>query len=289
MSDKMLNDLTVIIITYQEESNIKECISSVKAVTNNIFVVDSYSTDRTQSILNEMNVTFAEHEFISYADKRNWAQKNNPFNTEWVFHIDADERFTPELSSWLINNFLFEKNNADGFLFSRKIYFLDKWIKHGAQYPNYHLRLFKNLCGHAEDKAYDSHFVLTTESIKKISSADILNNVTDSLDNFINSHNKWASLEARDIAQGLDKTKGEVSLNLFGNPIERKRWLRSKIFDKSPLFIRSFVYFIYLYFFRLGFLDGKQGLIFFVLQSFWLRFLVDAKVFELSKDASEKS
>ena len=86
----MLTDLTVVIVTYQEEDNIEECIKSVSAVTDNIFVVDSFSTDATQSILREMQIEFCEYEFVSYADKRNWAQSNNPFSTPWIFHLDAD-------------------------------------------------------------------------------------------------------------------------------------------------------------------------------------------------------
>jgi hypothetical protein len=82
------------------------------------------------------------------------------------------------------------------------------------------------------------------------------------------------------LLKGVNQTQGDIIPDLFGNPIERRRWLRLKIFNKSPYFIRSFMYFFYLYVLRLGFLDGKQGLIFFVLQSFWLRFLIDAKVFE---------
>ena len=277
----MLNDLTVIIITYQEENNIQDCIKSVQAVTNNILIVDSFSTDNTQNIAKEMGATCLEYDFISYADKRNWAQNNNPFNTKWVIHIDADERFSEELSMWFLNTFPNIKDEFDGFIFSRKIYFLNKWIKHGDQYPNYHLRLFKAENGYVENKAYDSHFILKNGKTKTVKSCDIINNVTDSLDNFIYSHNKWATLEANDIVKGVNQTQGDIISDPFGNPIERRRWLRLKIFNKSPHFIRSFIYFFYLYVLRLGFLDGKQGLIYFVLQSFRLRFLIDAKVFEI--------
>ena len=280
----MIDDLTVIIITYQEESNIKDCIVSAQSVTNNIFVVDSHSTDKTQLILSEMGIRFTEHEFVSYAEKRNWAQKNNPFKTEWVLHLDADERLTPELSDWLLNKFQNEKNKADGFMFSRKTIFLEKWIKHGGQYPNFHLRLFKENIGSCENKAYDQHFVLTSHNITSIKYADIINIEAPNLEDFTLSHIKWAAKEANEIVSIKNKYPGEVRPKILGNPIERRRWLKLHIFQKSPLFLRSFIYFIYRYFIRLGFLDGKQGLIFFVLQTFWFRFLIDAKVFELTKN-----
>ena len=282
----VIDDLTVIIITFQEEQSIRDCVISAQLVTNNIFVVDSYSTDRTQSILNDMGVKFIEHEFISYAHKRNWAQKNNPFKTEWVIHIDADERFTPELSTWLMNDFAMAKDQYDGFMFSRKVLFLNRWIRFGGLYPNFHLRLFKATMGYVEDKAYVNHWVLPGGRVKVVHKADIINNVASNLDDFILSHNRWASNQALEIVYGKDNHPGEVEPKILGNPIERRRWLKIHVFEKSPLFIRSFVYFSYRYFIRLGFLDGKEGLIFFVLQTFWFRFLVDAKVFEVQKQNS---
>jgi glycosyltransferase involved in cell wall biosynthesis len=278
---KMIDDITVIIITFQEESNIEECINSVKNVTNNIFVVDSFSTDNTQNILKKMNVNFCEHEFVSYANKRNWAQENNPFNTPWVFHLDADERFTPELERWLLSEFPKEKIKADGFMFSRKTVFMDKWIKYGDHYPNFHLNFFKSNLGYVEEKAYDNHFVVKGNNTISIKNADIVNLVANSIDELILSHNKWATIEAQEIVHGIEK--GEVEVKLFGNPIERRRWLKTKIFQKSPIFLRSFLYFNYRYFLKLGFLDGKEGIVFHFLQGFWFRFLVDAKVLEMQK------
>lgn len=278
----MLKNITVIIITYQEEKNIKACINSIKEVTDNIFVVDSYSTDNTQNILQELNIEFCEHEFISYAEKRNWSQDNNPFKTPWVFHLDADERFTPELVKWLLDEFETEKDAVDGFMFSRKTVFMDSWIRRGDHYPNYHLNFFKSNLGYVEEKAYDNHFVVKGNLVKSIPKADIINLVADSIDELILSHNKWATVEAKEIVFGIEK--GEVVPKLFGNPMERRRWLKVNIFQKSPLFLRSFLYFNYRYFLKLGFLDGKEGLIFHVLQGFWFRFLIDAKVVELRKE-----
>jgi glycosyltransferase involved in cell wall biosynthesis len=281
----MLDDLTVIIITYQEEKNIAACINSVKKVTNNIFVVDSFSTDETQNILTNMDVTFCEHAFITYADKRNWAQNNNPFKTPWVFHLDADERFTPELAQWLINNFPSEKVKTDGFMFSRKTVFMDKWIRYGDHYPNFHLNLFKSDLGYVEDKAYDNHFVVKGNNTLTIRNADIINIVANSIDQLILSHNKYAKIEAKELVFGVEK--GEVEAKLFSNPIERRRWLKVNIFQRNPMFLRSFLYFIYRYFLKLGFLDGKEGLVFHVLQGFWFRFLIDAKVLEIKKNLKQ--
>jgi len=285
----MNKNITVIILTYNEEDNINAVLDSVLEVTSNIFVVDSFSTDDTVPILNERGITYTKHIFDNYSVQRNWAQKNDPFNSDWILHLDADEPITEELSLWINNDFDSECTNVDGFMFSRKTIFMGRWIKHGGQYPNFHLRLFRSLKGRCEDKAYDQHFIVNG-SVMEVKNADIINTVSPNIDSMILSHNKWASKEALDIVSSHHS--GEVLAKLFGNKIERKRWVKVKIFENSPLFIRSFLYFIYRYFIRLGFLDGKQGLVFFTLQSFWFRFLVDAKVYEiklnLKKDAITK-
>lgn len=283
----MINDLTVIIITFQEEANIKACVESVRGVTENIFVVDSYSSDGTQKILNELGVRFLEHGFTTYADKRNWSQTNNPFKTKWVMHLDADERLTPELSKWLLTEFSDQKERYDAFLFSRKTIFLNRWIKYGGQYPNFHMRLFKANIGYCEEKAYDQHFVANSNRVSSVPGADIVNTVASTIDDLILSHNGWASREASEIISSKSQSVGEVKPKILGNAIERRRWLKTNIFHKMPLFLRSFIYFGYRYFLRAGFLDGKEGLIFFVLQTFWFRFLVDAKVFETKTNDSK--
>ena len=281
----MRNDITVMILTFNEEENIRAVIESVQNITENIFVVDSYSTDGTLDILDELGITYVQHPFENYSIQRNWAQENNPFKTEWVLNLDADEPITPELEKWILNDFEHEKEKADGFMFSRKTIFMGRWIKHGDQYPNYHLRLYKSKLGKCEDKAYDQHYVVDG-TVKQIAHADIINTVAANLDDFVIAHNRWATKEAIEIL--TTRETGDVEAKLTGNAIERKRWLKQNIFEKAPQFSRSFMYFFYRYIVRLGFLDGKEGLVFFVLQSFWFRFVIDAKVFEVRNRAERE-
>ncbi|MBT8763374.1 glycosyltransferase family 2 protein [Desulfohalobiaceae bacterium Ax17] len=280
----MLEDITIIVLTFNEEKNAQACLDSIKGVTSNIFVVDSFSTDKTLEILHNYDIKYVQHEFISYSQQRNWAQKNNPFNTEWVFHLDADERFTVELKCWLEKKFNRDKQKLDGFMFSRRTVFLGKWIRFGGHYPCYHLRLYRSLLGVCEDKAYDQHFVVNGK-VKNINGIDIIDTVTTDISSFINAHNKWATNEAIELV--LQEQKGDITENILGNPIEKRRWLKNNLFQNAPLFLRSFIYFIYRYFFKLGFLDGKEGLIFHILQGFWFRFLVDAKVYEIYTKAGK--
>jgi len=270
--------LTVIILTFNEQDRIAPCLDSLAGVDAPVFVVDSFSTDATLDILRGRGLAFVQHEFADYAAQRNWAQDNNPFATDWVLHLDADERLTPELAAWLREEFPRAAQAADGFMFSRRTVFLGRWIKHGGHYPAFHLRLYKAAAGHCERKAYDQHFVVDGRA-QAVAGADIIDTVAASLGQFIASHNRWAGFEAAEIAAGGGQ--GEVQGRLAGSPIERRRWLKTHVFSASPLFLRSFLYFFYRYVLRLGFLDGAEGLVFHVLQGFWFRFLVDAKILEM--------
>lgn len=270
----MHSKLSIILLTFNEESNIPELKENLAGINVPIYVVDSYSTDKTIDLINEIGWKLDQHPFENYARQRNWAQQQNPFNTEWVLHLDADERLTSELKKWLINDFDPNKADVDGYMFGRRAIFMGQWIK---SHYNYHLRLYKAGKGNCEDKAYDQHYVVDgwVEVIKK---KDLTSKVCDTINEFVIKHARWAELEAEEIVQA--SIEGDVKTNLWGTPIERKRWLKKRVFEASPLFVRSFLYFFYRYFLLLGFLDGKRGFIFHILQAFWFRFLVDAKVYE---------
>lgn len=271
--------ISAIILTYNEEKNIEKCLKSVYHWVDEIFIVDSFSNDRTVEIAKKYTDRIYQHEFINYSIQRNWAQKNLPIKNDFVFHIDADEWVSEELKKEIFE--IFEKGyfkNYDGFLISRKTIFYNKWIKYGGHYPRYHLRIFKKDKGRCEKREYDQHFIVEGR-VKKLKNP-IVNDVTMEISEFINKYAKWALFEAKSI---INKEKEEIKPSLLGNPIQRIRWFKKNIYLRLPLFLRCFLYFIYRYFLRLGFLDGIEGLIFHFLQGFWFRFIVDVKIWELKK------
>lgn len=268
--------LSVVILSFNEEANLPACLDSLEGLHSTVFVVDSFSTDKTPEIAQSRGVSFHQHIFENYALQRNWSQRNLPIETPWVLHLDADERLTPELVSEI--NALMEcpPTKTEGFLFRKRTIFMGRWIRHGGHYPSYHLRLFRIGSGRCEDRLYDQHF-LVDGRVEKLKN-DYLDIVASNLSAWTLRHARWAQMEAREmLATGGDGR--QVDPKLMGNPIQRRRWFRSA-FGRSPLFVRAFVYGFYRYFFRLGFLDGKEGLIFHVLQGFWFRFLVDAVIYE---------
>ena len=279
--------LTIIVLTFNEEHRIIDCLDSIEELDVNVLVVDSYSTDATIEILNRRSVPFLQHSFEDYSKQRNWAQKSNPFNTDWVMHIDADERLSPELHQWLKHFLETEDHEHAGYMFSRRTVFLGKWIRHGGHYPAYHLRLYRTARGHCEAKAYDQHFIVDG-TVCAVPRADLIDMVAHDLTSFVTSHNRWATFEALELASSGNDSSGEVQSSITGSLIERRRWFKQHVFGGAPILVRAFLYFIYRYVFRLGFLDGREGLIFHVLQGFWFRFLVDAKLFEDRERAARR-
>lgn len=276
--------LSIIVLTFNEEQNIGPCLESIVPWAQEVFVVDSGSTDRTLEIVREYGAKVLAHPFQNYSHQRNWAQENVPLSHEWVFHIDADERVSPELVLRLRELFAETSQatqNYAGFMIRRKIIFFGKPIIHGGLYPTYHCRIFQKQSGRCEDREYDQHFLVDGRT--SLIEADLLELTATSLFSWTARHNKWAQMEAREL-KGLGRDASvAVHGKLHGSPIERRRWLRSSLYARTPMFFRAFLYFITRYLFRGGFLDGTPGLIYHVLQGFWFRFYVDACCYELQR------
>ena len=270
--------LSVVILTLNEEHNLPDCIASLAGLNCELFVVDSGSTDRTLGIAENAGANVVSHPFENYSAQRNWAQSQVPDRDGWVLHLDADERLTPELVGE-INRILSEDPAADGFLLRKRTVFMGRWIKHGGHYPAYHLRLFRRSKGMCEERLYDQHFLVPGEVCKL--KHDYIDVVCSDLTTWVRRHVRWADLEAREMLSA-SPVLNAVHPAAFGNPIQRKRWLR-RLYGGGPLFLRPLLYFAYRYFLRLGFLDGKEGLIFHFLQGCWFRFLIDARIYEISK------
>ncbi len=269
--------VSVLILTLNEESNLPDCLRSLDGLDSEIFVVDSGSSDNTVEIARHAGASVLGHLFENYSVQRNWAQHNAPIRSEWVLHLDADERLTPELVNE-INRVLRSSPAADGFLLRKRTLFLGRWIKHGGHYPSYHLRLFRHSKGTCEDRLYDQHF-LVEGALERLQN-DYIDVVAANLATWVQRHVRWADLEARQMMARHPGAK-TVTPAAFGNPIQKKRWLRDRLYGRAPLFVRPFLYFFYRYFLRLGFLDGKEGLLFHFLQGCWFRLLIDGRIHEL--------
>ncbi len=272
-------DITVIILTFNEEFHVERAVDNAKRFAKNVFVVDSFSTDKTVEIAKSMGAMVYQHEWKYPADQFNWALKNLPIQTEWVWKQDADELLTDELIAELHQVLPNTPEGVNAYTAQCLRKFMGKEIKHGI-IPLVLLRLFRYKYGSVEDKMMDEHVVISEGTIGALQHCfydDNLNGLTW----WTNKHNNYATKEAAELLiteYGLSKNdvvnSGSHSVSV------RKKKLK---YMRLPLFWRAFALFIYRYIFRLGFLDGKEGFLWHFLQGFWYRSLADAKVFEIKK------
>ena len=260
--------ITVIILTYNEEIHLTRCLENIKDWVEEIVVVDSGSIDKTQEIAKRLGARVVTHPFKCQADQLNWALDNIEIKTEWILRLDADEYILPELWKEIVEILPKTSSDINGYYMKRRMHFMGRWIKHGGYYPTWILRLFRKGKGRCDDREMDEHLIVTgkTDKLKH----DFVDENLKGLNEWTARHNNYSTREAN--AQDVDK--------LDRKQMGSERWVRKSIYIKLPLFFRSFLYFVWRYIFRLGFLDGKEGLIFHFLQGFWYRFLVDAKLYE---------
>lgn len=277
--------ISLIVLTFNEELNLESCLKNSAEWVDEIFVVDSYSTDKTLEISKKYGSKIAQRSFKNQAEQFNWALDNLDIKNEWILRLDADEYLTPELwkeiGDILKNENIKALQNINGFYLKRRVYFMGKWIRHGGYYPTWILRLFrKGLARYEEERNVDEHLTLLKGKAGKFKNDFIDDNQRD-LTWWIKKHNNYASREAEEAIKVIGD-KRQVISGVEGQ-VKIKRAIKNKFYYRLPIFCRSFGYFIYRYFFRLGFLDCKEGLIFHFLQGFWYRFLVDAKIYERKK------
>ena len=285
----MKQDISVVILTYNEELHIERCIKSLLPVVKEIFIIDSFSTDKTVEIAERLGAKVYQNPWINYALQFQWGLDNCPIETEWVMRMDSDEYILPELQNEISDKIQNIQEDTSGIYIKRRVYFKDKWIKHGSYYPTWLLRIWRYKDGHIEQRWMDEHIKLTKGETIQFENDLVDDNLND-LTWWTTKHNNYATREAVDILNIIHEfiNYDEVNSNFFGTQEERKRFLKKK-YANLPLFTRPFIYFLWRYFIKLGFLDGKQGLIWHFLQGFWYRFLVDAKIYEIEKKAKDSN
>jgi len=285
-----MQNITTIILTHNENLHIERCIKSLLPFSKNIFIVDSFSTDNTIQIANSLGAIVKQNKWVNYAKQFNWGLENFAIDTEWIMRMDADEYVTEDLALEINNKINSLNEDVSGIILKRRVYFMNKWIKHGGYYPTYLLRIWRNGKGKCEERWMDEHIKLS-EGKTIIFDNDIIDENLNNLTWWTNKHNSYATREAIDLLNikysFFDNTGIEGSLS--SEQDKRKRWLKEKLYTHMPLFLRPFFYFIYRYILKLGFLDGIPGLIWHFLQGFWYRFLVDAKIYDIERRAKKEN
>jgi glycosyltransferase involved in cell wall biosynthesis len=234
--------VSVLIPAKNEEANLPACLESVKRA-DEVFVVDSQSSDRTSEIAKSYGANVVQFDFNGrWPKKKNWSLENLPFRNEWVLIVDCDERIPPEL--WDEIALTIQNPEDDGYYLNRKVFFLNQWIRYGGKYPDWNLRLFKHRKGRYEnlnteeirntgDNEVHEHVILQGSAgyLKN----DILHIDFRDIYHWLERHNRYSNWEARvyfNLLTGKDDS-GTIGANLFGDAVQRKRFLK-KIWVRLP-------------------------------------------------------
>ncbi len=251
--------IDVMIITYNEAVNLPRSLAALRGWVTNIFVIDSGSTDGTQAIAREYGAKVIQHDWEGYARQKNWGLANLPFESPWILILDADEIVTAKVRTRVTDIVTKQPDDVheNGFFINRLTYFLGKPIRHCGYYPSWNLRLFKRGAGRYEDRQVHEHMVIDRPLgyIRE----PILHADHRGLEHYFAKHNRYSSLEAqaffRDARDGdSDESAAKPSLT---TSTRINRWLKHHCLPWLPF--SGFWRFLYMYVFRLGFLDGKAG------------------------------
>ena len=273
--------LSVLILTLNEEENLPAALESLKPLNAEVFIVDSGSTDRTREIAAAWGCHVVEHPFVNHAEQLNWALDNLPIETPWLMRLDADERLTPELARELVVKLRSLPDEVTGLEIKRRVYFWGRWIRHGGYYPVWLLRVWRAGSCRCEQRSMDEHMIVTSGRVARLEH-DLIDENRKGLTFWTDKHNRYADRQVKDllaIAAG-----GDVAERPTGQ-MGRRRWAKENVYSRMPLFWRAFFYWFYRYFILLGILDGRPGFVFHFLQAWWYRTLVDAKLYELERNS----
>jgi glycosyltransferase involved in cell wall biosynthesis len=274
--------VSVVVPIKNEAGNLPRCLDSV-AWADEIFVVDSESTDGSRAIAQEHHAHVVQFHFNgTWPKKKNWALENLPFRNEWIFILDADEVLPPEAEEEFTRA-IANAGETAGYWINRRFMFMGRWLRH-SYYPNWNLRLFRHSLGryekltdantHSGDNEVHEHVIVPGPTGRLRCEMD--HYAFPSVEVFVEKHNRYSNWEARVSA---DRRLSGSASAIRSRPVERRRKLKL-LSQRLPC--RPLLRFLYIYIWQKGFLDGREGYYFARLHALY-EFLSVAKTYELIK------
>lgn len=270
----MNSKLLVAVLTRDEEANIGACLDSALPLRCSMLVVDSGSTDRTVSIAEKKGAEVVFHEFESIARQRNWVIDNYGAGYDWILFLDADERISEKLAEELESLSPPRPEGPFGYYIPRHFYFMGKRLRYGRFKRNRVLRLLDPSRSSIAEQTRTLEYAKVWGPVASLKSPMIHEN-RKPLSEWIKKHDWYSTRQAEDEAAGMGRQRVDASENPDAS---RANSLLAKF---VPPLARPFLTFADSYFFRLGFLDGKEGFIYAFLHDFWYPLLIAAKLDEI--------
>ena len=281
----MSASITAIILTYNEEIHIRRCLRSLQGICDEVLIVDSFSSDNTVAIAQQMGARVVQHPWKNYATQLNYGIHECNVASDWLWRIDADEYLEGGLGAAVRAVIETAPDDVNGIYVRKRIDFMGRPLLHGGWYPSYHLKIWRRGHGECENRWMDEHIRIFNGKTVVVNKGNQVDANLNDLGWWTSKHNGYAVREMIDMLlmeYNLDTKGREVTPKLFGTEEQRKRWLKVR-YIKAPLFVRPYINFLYRYVLRGGFLDGREGFIWHSLQGFWYRMLVDTRIYELKK------
>lgn len=257
--NRQRSGIEVVMIVRDEEMNLPHSLGSLRGWADRVWVIDSGSTDRTVEVARALGAEVVHQPWLGYARQKNWALDNLPIAAPWVLILDADESVLPELRSALCGIAARDPGSVPeaAFHVNRHFVFLGGVIRHCGYYPSWNVRFLK--CGKARYEEREVHEHMVVQGPVGFLPGELEHNDRRPLEHHIAKHNRYSTLEARAI---LDQERcnraGNLPARLLGGPLERRRWVKRHLYPRLPA---KFLFrFLWMYFLKLGFLDGRAGL-----------------------------
>ncbi len=272
-------DVAIIILTHNEEANVAHAIRSVTGWARQIIVLDSFSTDRTTEIARALGAEVYQHAFTNYSAQRQYALEAVLVVAPWVFFLDADEWIPPALRDEILAT-VARNPEENGFYVRYRLMWNGTWIRRGY-YGAWILRLLRHGYARCDSRTVGEHIMVDGKA--GYLRNDFIHEDRKGLSAWISKHNAYSSGEAMEMLRRGSESQGYLRATPFGAEPQRKRWLRDQVWSRLPTMVRPFLYFIYRYVFRGGFLDGRQAFAFHFMQALWHQLLIDLKYVELRR------
>jgi glycosyltransferase involved in cell wall biosynthesis len=279
--------VSVIVVTRNEEANLERTLASIHGFADQIFVIDSESTDGTLAIArrytDEVRTLPYEHgRIIPWIFQ--WGLDNLPIRNEWVLILEADQAVPPALRSEIAELLAGALIEQSGFYIRRRQVFRGKPIRFGGYGSKRLLKLFRRERAELDPIEQDTRVYVHGTVGSLHAPLEEWNRKEDEILFYLQKHLRYAEAFAHEeFRRRREGIAFKARPRLLGSADERVLWLKTKYYG-MPLFLRPALYFLYRYFFLLGFLDGANGFVFHFLQAYWFRLVVDIRLSELLRE-----